>query len=134
MSTREGRTGQTAAGPGLTRGEASEKRPNVDWYSRLVGHPWVFEHVRPLIVGGIDMSPAYQRLKCDRASSVLDVGCGSGDALRYLPEFASYLGVDTDPTAIKLAASRYGSRANVKFECRTATAEDFAALAPTHAV
>ena len=78
---------------------------------RFLGNPWVFENVRPLVVGGIDMSPAYRQLRCDQTSSILDIGCGTGDALRYLEGFSSYLGVDTDARAIRFAEQRWGGRA-----------------------
>lgn len=94
-------------------------------YSRIIGHPWVFEHLRPLLIGGIDMSPGYQRLACDEHSLVLDVGCGGGDALEYLPPVHGYLGVDTDPRAIAAARRRHAERAATRFECRSVTSEDF---------
>ena len=101
-------------------------------FERVLGNPWVFENVRPLAVGGIDMSPAYHLLRCDSASIVLDIGCGTGDALRHLTGFSSYLGVDTDARAIRFAEQRWRDRANVRFECRTSTVEDMRVLAPTH--
>jgi SAM-dependent methyltransferase len=101
----------------------------LEW---VLGNPWVFENVRPLAVGGIDMSPAYRLLRCDGASSVLDIGCGTGDALRHLDGFSSYLGVDTDARAIRFAEDRWHGRANVRFECRTSSVEDLRVRAPTH--
>ena len=99
---------------------------------RVLGSPWVFEHVRPLAVGGIDMSPAYRLLGCDDTSVIIDIGCGTGDALRYLDEFSSYLGVDTDARAIRFADERWRGRANTRFECRTIAVEDIRELSPTH--
>lgn len=99
---------------------------------RVLGHPWVFEHVRPLAVGGIDMSPAYAELDCDESSVVLDVGCGTGNALAYLKRFSSYLGVDTDPVAIRHARARRGHRANVAFECRRCVPADLIERSVTH--
>ena len=99
---------------------------------RFLGHPWVYEHVRPLAVGGVDMSHAYHRLDCQDDSVVIDIGCGTGDALKHLRHFASYLGIDTDPRAIGFASERWKSRANVGFECRLCTREDLRDKAPTH--
>jgi SAM-dependent methyltransferase len=62
---------------------------------------------------------------------VLDVGCGTGDALRYLKSFRSYLGVDTDPVAIEFAEQRFGGRAQVAFDCRQCEARDVERLEPT---
>jgi SAM-dependent methyltransferase len=101
-------------------------------FDRILGHPFVYEHVRPLAVGGVDMSHAYHRLDCDESSVVVDIGCGTGDALRHLPRFASYLGIDTDPRAIAFATERWKSRANVSFEARLCTPADLRDKAPTH--
>ena len=99
---------------------------------RLLGHPWVFEHVRPLAVGGVDMAHAYQRLGANRDASVLDVGCGTGDALKHLKSVGSYLGIDTDQRAIDFARKRWKQRGEAHFECRTCTVTDLRDLAPTH--
>ena len=92
---------------------------------RVLGHPWVYEHVRPLAVGGIDMSGAYQLLGCDEQAVVLDIGCGTGDALRHIRYFSDYLGLDTDPVALGHARARHAARRNVSFDCRVCRAQDF---------
>jgi SAM-dependent methyltransferase len=99
---------------------------------RVLGHPWVYEHVRTLAVGGIDMSRAYQLLACDERAVVLDIGCGTGDALTHIEHFADYLGVDTDRVALEHARSRHANRANVSFECRVCGAEDFISRPISH--
>ena len=99
---------------------------------RFLGHPFVFEHVRPLAVGGVDMSHAYKRLDLGPDSAVLDIGCGTGDALKHVDRFESYLGIDTDPRAISFATERWKARPNARFECRLCTAEDLRDFAPTH--
>jgi len=99
---------------------------------RVLGHPWVYEHVRTLAVGGIDMSSAYRLLDCDERTVLLDVGCGTGDALSYLGRFAEYIGVDTDPVAVEHARTRYPGRANVRFECRPCNPDDFSARHVSH--
>lgn len=101
-------------------------------YQRLLGTPFVYNHIRPLAVGGLDMSPFYRRLETDADSVVLDVGCGTGDALRYLDTYRHYTGVDTDPVAIRFAESRHGRRPGVTFECAHLTEERFRNLRPTH--
>ena len=77
------------------------------------------------------MRPLYDLLPVEARTSVLDVGCGTGDALRYLDRFESYLGVDTDQVAIEAAKKRWGHLPNVRFEQRTLRAEDVADLSPT---
>jgi len=83
---------------------------------RALGAPSVYNRIRPLAVGGIDLSPFYRRLGADGASVILDVGCGTGDALNYLDGYARYVGFDTDEIAIRSARKRFGSRADVAFE------------------
>jgi len=122
-----------AGGETLTLGRPVGKvRPVMSLYRRIVGHPIVYEYVRPLAVGGIDMSPAYQRLGAGPDAVIVDVGCGTGDALKHLDAFTSYLGFDTDPGAIEYARARYATRPNVRFECRECTQDDLVRLAPTH--
>ena len=103
-------------------------------YDRILGHPFVYNHIRPRVVGGIDMSPVYDRLGADAGSSVLDVGCGTGDALNYLRALERYVGVDVDPIAIRHARERFGSRVEARFELKRLEPDDVAALAPTHVV
>lgn len=50
------------------------------------------------------------------AKSVLDVGCGFCDLLRYLDDDIAYLGLDISPTAIELARERFSGRADTVFE------------------
>lgn len=54
---------------------------------------------------------------------VLDIGCGPGDILEYLPG-VEYLGVDLDADYIAHAESKYGSRG--RFLCRNAAEIDAA--------
>jgi SAM-dependent methyltransferase len=103
-------------------------------YRKILGHPFVYDQVRPRVVGGIDMRPLYDLLPGEARTSVLDVGCGTGDALRYLDTFEQYLGVDTDEIAIEAAKKRWGHLPNVRFETRTLRAGDIADLAPSGVV
>lgn len=101
-------------------------------YSKIVGHPFVFEKVRPLVVGGIDMSPAYQSLAAGVGSVIVDIGCGTGDALTHLSEFDSYLGIDTDAAAIDFARRRHEGRRGVRFECGFCSAQTLTQVGATH--
>jgi len=103
-------------------------------YRKLLGHPFVYDQVRPRVVGGIDMKPLYGLLEGEARRVVLDVGCGTGDALKHLTNLEGYLGIDTDPIAIDAARARYGSLPNVHFACRHLQARDVADLAPTGVV
>lgn len=103
-------------------------------WRKLLGHPFVYDQIRPRVVGGIDMRPVYERLPLEARRLVLDVGCGTGDALRYLDGFDAYLGIDTDPVAIAAAQKRWAGRPNVRFEARLLRPEDVVELEPTGVV
>src|SRR3954470_15225895 len=77
--------------------------PAMSLYQRLLGIPFVYDRVRPFVVGGIDMSPLFRNLQARRDDVILDVGCGTGMALDYLDGFAAYHGFDTDEVAIGFA-------------------------------
>jgi SAM-dependent methyltransferase len=106
----------------------------VGLYQRILGHPFVYERIRPLVVGGIDMSAVYARLGAGPKDVILDIGCGMGNALRYLSSFESYLGLDTDEVAIRRARDVHGIRRGVSFACRLCRKEDMEQLKPTHLV
>ena len=101
------------------------------WYQRLLGHPFVYDRLRPLIVGGIDMTAFYESLGVRATDVIVDVGCGTGAALRYLSGFKAYHGFDVDARAIEAARGRAAGRADVTFEARAVTAEDLASLRPS---
>jgi SAM-dependent methyltransferase len=98
------------------------------WYQRLLGHPFVYTRVRPWIVGGVDMTAFYESLEANASDVIVDIGCGTGDALRYLSSFKSYHGFDIDPGAIEFARTQAAGRPEVTFEARAVTAEDLASL------
>jgi SAM-dependent methyltransferase len=103
-------------------------------YQKILGHPFVYEQIRPRVVGGIDMRGLYEMLGAEGSKVVLDVGCGTGDALNYLDGFDEYLGIDNDPIAIEAAQKKFGAKKGVRFECRMLRDTDVAELAPTGVV
>jgi SAM-dependent methyltransferase len=50
-----------------------------------------------------------------QGARLLDVGCGTGSLLDYLPKEVEYVGFDLNPAYIEAACERYGERA--KFFC-----------------
>jgi len=62
---------------------------------------------------------------------VLDIGCGTGDALNYLSGYTRYVGADTDAVAIEAAKQRHGARPNTEFRCGLLTPEEVQELRPT---
>ena len=69
-------------------------------YQRLLGHPFVYNHIRPFVVGGVDWSPLYNNLEAGPEDVILDVGCGTGIAHDYLPGFAAYHGYAPIPSPL----------------------------------
>ena len=66
------------------------------------------------------MSPKLAPLTVIRpevGSRILDIGCGPGDIVDYLPRGVHYVGVDGSEKYIASARARFGPRA--KFECAT---------------
>ena len=100
-------------------------------YQKLLGTPFVYNHVRPLVVGGIDWTPFYARVEATQDDVVLDVGCGTGAALGYLKSFARYVGIDTDQVAIDFALKTYGAKPKVSFKCQMCTTDDVVEIQPS---
>jgi len=100
-------------------------------YQRVLRHPFVYNRVRPWVVGGVDMSPVYEALGTGADDVVVDVGCGTGDALHYLPTFKAYHGFDIDPEAIEYAREAAAGRPGVRYEARELTEEDLRSIQPS---
>jgi SAM-dependent methyltransferase len=105
--------------------------PAIALLERVLGIPFVFKHIRPLVIGGLDMSQVFDKLDVRETDTVLDVGCGSGVALEHLPPFANYFGFDTDARAISVARAKAATRKEYAvLEAREVTAEDVRAAQP----
>lgn len=99
-------------------------------WDHLLGVPWVFERVRPLAVGLFDFSPVFRALEVGEGDVVLDVGCGTGEAMRHLRSFRSYAGFDTDARAIETFRRRH-PRPDVSLHARRLEPSELDALRPT---
>jgi SAM-dependent methyltransferase len=100
-------------------------------YDRVLGIPFVYTRVRPLVAGGIDMTPSFSNLEVQPDDVIVDIGCGAGEALKHLTQFRALHGFDTDPRAIAFARKLAVGRANVTFEARAVTAVDLDTIKPT---
>jgi SAM-dependent methyltransferase len=104
-------------------------------YQRVLGHPFVYNRVRPFVVGGIDWTPLYRHLAAGPGDVILDVGCGTGVAQDYLrgSGFVAYHGYDTDATAIAFARQNAGG-SHVEYVCSLVTPADLERIRPTRVV
>jgi SAM-dependent methyltransferase len=118
---------------GMSNIKRSELLSVMSIYHRILGHPFVFNRVRPFFVGGIDWTTLYQELDAEADSVVLDVGCGTGVAHQYLKGFREYHGFDTDSVAID-AAKKSASGSNIRYECRLLTEGDILHIRPTRII
>jgi SAM-dependent methyltransferase len=78
----------------------------VSLKDRILGIPFVYDVVRPLVVGGIDMGQVVAPLSVRATDVVVDVGCGTAATLQHLPQFERYVGFDTDERALAAAEKR----------------------------
>ncbi len=99
-------------------------------YQRILGHPFVFNRIRPFFVGGIDWTCLYEELGADARSVVVDVGCGTGIAHQYLQGFREYHGFDTDQVAIDFARKN-AAGPNITYECRLLQKDDVWRIRPS---
>lgn len=104
-------------------------------YQRLLGIPFVYDVLRPLVVGGLDTSRLFIGARVTPDDVVFDVGCGTGIALEHLGPLGRYIGFDTDPVAVVRARERAGSRSEpILLHDRAMTADDVRKERPTLAL
>ena len=71
--------------------------------NRFLANPWVYDVLRPLAVGGIDIAAIARFYEVRDTDRVFDLGCGTASLLPHLT-CASYLGTDLDRAALARAA------------------------------
>jgi SAM-dependent methyltransferase len=72
--------------------------------------PRLYNLLQRLVGGGSDRAAFMRTHVVFRSGEkVVDVGCGTGGALEFLP-LVNYFGFDPNPDYIRVAQSRYGSR------------------------
>jgi SAM-dependent methyltransferase len=89
----------------------------------ILSIPAVYSKVRK-ILGNAQYTRLFvaKYIRAQEGNRVLDIGCGPGDILNYLPK-VEYVGFDIDEAYIQAARSRYGSRGT--FFCRKVSEEAF---------
>lgn len=98
---------------------------------------WVYKHPQLYntlqIIGNLNTdayyTPLKKTLKRIETNSVLDIGCGSGEILKYLPKTIRYTGIDSNQYFIDYAKKKYGGDIR-EFICREASEIDRFITAP----
>jgi SAM-dependent methyltransferase len=101
-------------------------------YDWILGIPFVFDKIRTFILGGVNFASAYNLLEGKENDIIIDIGCGTGDALNYLKSFNQYHGFDIDVRALKKLKARHRQK-NIFTYNRTITAEDLIRIKPQKA-
>jgi len=83
---------------------------------RVLDRPRIYDGLQHLLGAGRGRRRVTDEfLRPSKGAKVLDVGCGTGALLDYLPEDIEYVGVDLNPAYIDEARRRHSPRA--KFFC-----------------
>lgn len=77
---------------------------------KLLGVPAIYSLFRKFVGrDSVRRQYAEQHIRARAGQRVLDIGCGTGDILEFLPD-VDYVGFDMDPSYIRAAQQRFGSR------------------------
>ncbi len=96
---------------------------------RFLALPWVYDTIRPLVVGGIDHEALARFCGVKKTDRVFDLGCGTGQLLSHL-DCEEYLGVDLDAFALERANTRFSAN-NIRFLEGDAWDDAYRELQPT---
>ncbi len=91
---------------------------SLDWLSsRIFDNPYLFNYVRRFLAGDQRGTKKFVReaLEKYQCTSVLDLGCGTGDFSESCPKDVTYLGTDLNANFIRYAQSRYKRDKNKQF-------------------
>jgi SAM-dependent methyltransferase len=83
----------------------------MDLFQRLLGVPRVFDLFQQLV--GAPRSKAHfvtEHVRARAGERILDLGCGTGAILEFLPPGIEYVGVDLHPGYLELGRTRLGGR------------------------
>lgn len=87
----------------------------------ILSFPRIFSFVNQTMRGTKNVQRyVTEYINAKNGDKVLDIGCGTGNALQHLPD-VDYNGFDLDPAYIKVAQKRYPGRG--KFYCKRVSSE-----------
>lgn len=93
--------------------------------SYLMSFPAVYSNITRLLRGEKNIRVFVDTFVCPQVHDrVLDIGCGTGDILNFLPD-VEYFGFDLDPFYIKSAQKQFGNRGT--FFCKGVSLDAFSA-------
>lgn len=99
----------------------------IELAKRALSFPSVFDTYQSLLgAPGCHQRFITEMVKPERGQRVLDVGCGVGASVAYLPAEVGYVGIDISQAYITRAARDYGSRG--EFLCVDAATVDVGTL------
>jgi SAM-dependent methyltransferase len=98
----------------------------------VLSRPWVYETYQRAVGSHHLWQSIIERLDLSPGDRLLDIGCGPGDVVAYLPD-VDYVGFDLSEAYIERATERYGSPRH-RFLCADVGTVDVDALGAFDAV
>jgi SAM-dependent methyltransferase len=83
---------------------------------KILEHPSIYHSYQ--LLGGFfraRLKAFHEFIDFSKVGKIIDIGCGPGHIISYIPDHVEYIGVDTDRKYIEFAQSRFGTRG--KFIC-----------------
>ena len=97
----------------------------------LLGNFWLYNWIRPFLLGGFDFSKCYDWLDVGPEDVVVDIGCGFGQSLTHLSAFKAYHGFDIDARAIQHCRQKFAKDGRISLYQRDLTQQDLDRIRPT---
>ncbi|MGN6087564.1 class I SAM-dependent methyltransferase [Trinickia sp.] len=94
----------------------------------LLSHPYVYDLFQTIMgarKGRTEFATRF--VQAHAGDRIVDIGCGTGDLLAYLPD-VDYTGYDISEHYIEAARERFGSRG--AFHCRLLTSDELSTMEP----
>jgi SAM-dependent methyltransferase len=85
-------------------------RKNVHWVHRILNRPWCYSLILGVSGAGEGRREFFRNhAEIPAGSRVLEIGCGHGQNIEYMPNGVAYTGCDYNPSYIHYAQQRYGT-------------------------